>query len=67
MRGSMLEDDTVDLTPLITKLGSPITCGPFSQIYRCTIEANKGPTEVAVKVIIIDHNRTMAKIEKVGP
>ncbi|KAG1837934.1 kinase-like domain-containing protein [Suillus subalutaceus] len=65
MRGFALEDDIVgDLTPLITKLGSPITCSPFSQVYRSTIEASRGTTEVAVKVIIIDHKRTMAKIEK---
>lgn len=65
MMGFVLEDGIVgDLTPLITKLGSPIICSPFSQVYRCTIEASKGTTEVAVKVIIIDHKRTMAKIEK---
>lgn len=65
MREFALEDGTIsDLTPLITKLGSPITYGAFSQVYRCTIGASKDPTEVAVKVIIIDRKRTMAKSRK---
>ncbi|KAG1851116.1 kinase-like domain-containing protein [Suillus subluteus] len=54
----------VDLTPLISKLESPITLGSFSQVYRCTIGASKGTMEVAVKVIIIDYNRAMPKLER---
>lgn len=63
--GLALEDDTIDdLTSLISKLESPITLGSFSQDYRCTIGASNGTMEVAVKVITIDYNRAMAKLEK---
>ncbi|KAG2099656.1 kinase-like domain-containing protein [Suillus cothurnatus] len=54
----------IDLTSLISKLESPLTLGSFSQVYRCTIEADEGTMEVAVKVIIIDYNRAMPKLER---
>ncbi|KAG1904345.1 kinase-like domain-containing protein, partial [Suillus fuscotomentosus] len=63
--GFALEYNTaVDLTSLINKLESPITINSFSQVHRCTMMASEGTREVAVKVIIIDHNRAMPKLEK---
>ncbi|KAG1878198.1 kinase-like domain-containing protein [Suillus subluteus] len=56
--------DTVgDLTSLMT-LGSPITSGSFSQVYRRTIGASKDTKEVAVKVFKIDPGRAMDKNAK---
>ncbi|KAJ8582861.1 hypothetical protein M405DRAFT_846196 [Rhizopogon salebrosus TDB-379] len=53
-----------DLTCYITKLGSPAGHGSFSQVYQSTMVTSEGNIEVAVKVLLIDPERSMAKIEK---
>ncbi|KAJ8597342.1 hypothetical protein M405DRAFT_555123 [Rhizopogon salebrosus TDB-379] len=57
-------DSVSDLTCHITKLGSPTRHGSFSQVYQSTMVTSEGKIEVAVKVLLIDPERSMAKIEK---
>ncbi|OAX34441.1 kinase-like protein [Rhizopogon vinicolor AM-OR11-026] len=43
-----------DLTPLITKVGNfPIARGGFGEVWKCIHQTDHGPTNVAVKVLLI--------------
>ncbi|KAG1812470.1 kinase-like domain-containing protein [Suillus subaureus] len=69
MMGPAPEDDVPsDFTPQISeklKLARPCASGSFGDVYRFTIEINKGTTEVAVKVVKIHPpKRSIEKIEK---
>lgn len=61
------EDNTMTIRDFASqiKLHSPVTspvaCGSFGEVHRCTI--NEGKTEVAVKVFVIDPKRSQKKLE----